>query len=1636
MSPFFSSRRGVLLILLLSLICAMVVSRWATVEHAAGNNIVVNTLADVANNSDGQCSLREAITAANNNVASGAVAGECAAGAIDPSSDTITISVTGTINLTGVLPALTSDMSLVGPGSSQLTVRRDTGGDYRIFFDNNRNVSISGMTVTNGKTADGTTGLFGGGTESGGGIEQAGGSMNLIDVVITGNRTGDGGLSTGGSGFEGGSSGGGGGLSSGGNLTMTNCVVSNNFTGIGGKGAGSGGSGAGGGMTIGGVGSTVTLTNVTVTGNRTGDIAVPIGAGLSSGNSGGGGGVAFGGGTLTATNLNISNNKVGDLVRGDVSGGGGFFMVSGTVTLTKAIINNNVGGSVTGLFAGAGAGGGVDNINGTLTIIDSDVSGNQAGASTDSQGDGGWGGGIAGGASLTVINTTVSNNSAGAPNGRGGGIVGANVRLVNCTITGNTAFNNEGHGVRLFTGSAFARNTIIAGNGPSGPEIVGTFTSQGHNLIGRSDGSNGFTNGSNGDIVGTLGAPINPQLGPLANNGGNSPTHALLSNSPALDAGDNCVTQAAHCSDANIPQIINDQRGGGFSRLVDGPDVDTTATVDIGAYETQPVLANLADTTGNEDTQLRVAFDAGDTSTISSVTATSSNPILVPNDSPHLSAAINGSTGVVTINPATDQSGTTNILVTVNRTGGPESKTFLLTVGAVNDAPTFTKSTNQTVNEDAGPQTVVNWATNISAGAADESSQTLAFQVTGNTNAGLFSAAPAISSSGTLTYTTAANATGTATITISLKDNGGTANGGVDTSASQTFTITVVGVNDAPSFIKGTDRTVNEDSGSQNIFSWATSISAGPPDEGVQTVAFQVTNNTNPSLFAAGPTVSSSGQLSFTPATNANGSATITIVLKDSGGTANGGLDTSAPQTFTITVTSVNDAPSFTKGANQTPSEDSGPLTFANWATAISPGPADESGQTVTFQIVSNSNTALFAVAPAISATGTLTYTPAADANGAATITINLKDNGGTANGGLDTSSSQSFTITVNAVNDAPSFTKGANQTVNEDAAAQAVTGWATAISPGPANESAQTVTFTVTNDNNALFSVQPAISASGTLTYTPASNANGTANLTVTLKDNGGTTNGGLDTSAAQNFTITITSVNDAPSFAKGPDQIVDNNAGAQTVNNWATNIAPGPANESTQTVTFVVTGNSNPGLFLNAPAISGTGTLTYQPLTDAGGTATITVALQDNGGTANGGNDTSAPQSFNITVNPIGGSISFASATLNPNEGSGFVLVTVNRTGDISRPLGVDYATSGDNGLPCSTANGVATPKCDFIAALGRLAFAAGEDTKTFPILINQDSFVEGPETFTVSLSNQTGGSALAAPSLVEVTIDDDITEPPGNAIDDSEVFVRQHYHDFLNREADGSGLAFWLGQITACGANSACIETKRINVSAAFFLSVEFQETGYLAEKSYKAAYGDAVGVSSSPSSHQLAVPVIRFDEFLADTQRLQQNVVVLQQGWQQLLEGNKQAYIQDFVQTSRFATAFPTTLSPAQFVDKMFANAGVTPTSPERTMAINEFGSATTIGNVTARARALRDVVESSTFSTQEFNRAFVLMEYFGYLRRNPNDAPETTLDYAGYEFWLNKLNQFNGDYIKAEMVKAFISSSEYRQRFGQ
>jgi HD-GYP domain-containing protein (c-di-GMP phosphodiesterase class II) len=567
------------------------------------------------------------------------------------------------------------------------------------------------------------------------------------------------------------------------------------------------------------------------------------------------------------------------------------------------------------------------------------------------------------------------------------------------------------------------------------------------------------------------------------------------------------------------------------------------------------------------------------------------------------------------------------------------TETVTVTVTAVNDVPSFAVGADESILEDADGQTVDLHPTAISAGPANESGQSTSFTVS-NDNPALFKNAPVINPAGRLQYEAWDDVSGSAIVTVSISDDGGTANGGVDTSADQTFTITVTGVNDQPDFNDGANQTVDEDSGPHTFAGWATGITAGAPEEEppAQSLTFNVVANSNPGLFSAGPAVDpATGDLTFTLAADANGAADVDLTLRDDGGTANGGVDTSPAQTFSVTVDPVNDEPSFASGGDVNVLEDSGNYAAA-WATAISLGPADESTQTATFNITGNTNPGLFASAPAIAPDGTLAFSTAGDISGSSTITVELQDDGGTTNGGDDTSASTAFTITVDPVNDKPSFASGGDVTVAEDSGPHTFAGWATGITAGAPEEEppAQALTFVISsNDNLPLFAAGPSVDpATGDLTFTLSPDATGFANIQLRLTDDGGTANGGDDTSGVQPFKITVTGVNDPPSFTKGSDQTVAMDSGAQSIVGWATAISEGPANEASQSVSFNTTANTNPTLFSAPPLVASTGTLVFTPAPGQSGTATITIEAQDDGGTANGGVDTSPSQSFDITV------------------------------------------------------------------------------------------------------------------------------------------------------------------------------------------------------------------------------------------------------------------------------------------------------------------------------------------------------------------------------------------------------------------
>lgn len=354
------------------------------------------------------------------------------------------------------------------------------------------------------------------------------------------------------------------------------------------------------------------------------------------------------------------------------------------------------------------------------------------------------------------------------------------------------------------------------------------------------------------------------------------------------------------------------------------------------------------------------------------------------------------------------------------------------------------------------------------------------------------------------------------------------------------------------------------------------------------------------------------------------------------------------------------------------------------------------------------------------------------------------------------------------------------------------------------------------------------------------------------------------------------------------------------------------------------------------------------------------------------------------------------------------------VKRTGQtLSNQLDADIASGTTSSSPTSLDSSVATAIEDFVSEIQQAHAILNDNRALYPAAARIDVALQTAfdaawqASQDACLGDFTSVKSHLRQAINNLELSDALITygDVANPIDVPSYMVRQQYVDFLNREPDQSGGDFWVNQIASCGTDTHCIELKRINVSAAFFLSIEFQETGYYVYRLYKSSYG--------------RVPALR--EFQPDNASIASGLIVGNAGWEARLAGNKRAFVRSWVQRADFKARYDQ-LTNDQYVDGLILHLGVTITAAERDALIQDLSN----GGV-SRSDVLARLVENPTFSRAESNSAFVLMQYFGYLGRDP--------DSAGFNFWLNKLNQFNGNYADAEMVKAFLVSSEYRHRFG-
>lgn len=352
-----------------------------------------------------------------------------------------------------------------------------------------------------------------------------------------------------------------------------------------------------------------------------------------------------------------------------------------------------------------------------------------------------------------------------------------------------------------------------------------------------------------------------------------------------------------------------------------------------------------------------------------------------------------------------------------------------------------------------------------------------------------------------------------------------------------------------------------------------------------------------------------------------------------------------------------------------------------------------------------------------------------------------------------------------------------------------------------------------------------------------------------------------------------------------------------------------------------------------------------------------------------------------------PNAATIQFSASDYSVAEDGRVATITVTRSGSTTGAATVDYGTSP----------GTATNRSDYIFSFGKLRFAAGETSKTFKVIIINDVYIEPDETITLFLSNPTGAS-LGSPASATLTIRDNDSATPTlatNPIDNATFFVQQQYYDFLSREPDQPGLDFWVGRINEC-RDPACIERRRYEVSAAFFIEQEYQQTAFFVYRLYRAAFS--------------RVPT--YQEFIRDRSRVIDGPDIAQ---------NKLDLVNDFVARDAFKQIYPDTLTPEEFVNRLFDMATLFPFTAERQQLAADLRN-----GVKTRAQVLSAVIEIAAFKTREFNPAFVLSQYFGYLQRDP--------DAAGFNFWLDVIsNRDVNNYLG--MVQAFITSPEYRRRFG-
>jgi CSLREA domain-containing protein len=1532
--------------------------------QAAAVGFVVNSLGDmpdasagngVCADSSGNCTLRAAIQEAN------ALAGD----------ETITFSVTGTINLTSALPDLSS-MAIAGPGANNLTVRRDTGGNYRIFLiDSGQTVNISGLTISNGYV------------EYGGGIFNLG-TLTLTNSAVSGNAS-----------REGNYPGGGIYSSIGGTLNVTNSTVSGNSAQV-----------AGGGIFV--HGGTATLTNSTVSGNSAHQ----------------GGGIYNSGGTLSLTNSTVNGNSAtyfggiynfngtaslrGTIVANNTASGGaggpdldgtfnsqGYNLIENTF---NAIINQtaNPGTNITGVDPNLGPlanNGGPTQTHALQNGSPAIDKGNSFGLTSDQRGQ-----------PRPVDNPSVLNASDGSDIGA----FEAAAVPAGTTLTVNTTTDTNDGACTTGVGGCTLREAITAANSLAGTDMVGfDIPGDGPHTIQLMTALPALSQSVN--ILNTLGKSIT-----IRGEGSTDPYRIFTINAGATVTISTLTISSGYLvfnngagihnsgnltlTDSTVSGNTADGYGGGiFSEgtltMTNSTVSNNSATIGGGIWNTGTLNVTKSTVSGNSASNTGGGIINGGTATLTNSTISGNSgeqgggilnqgALTATNATIGVNTAANSGGGIYSAGGMATLRGT---IVADNRIiygSGPDlygscnSQGYNL-IESTSDASiseTANAGTNITgVDPNLGPLqnnggTTQTHALLARSPAIDRGN---AFGSTTdqrgltrpiNLNDSIYPNASDGSDIGAFEAQTSEIDTTAPTVTINQ------AAGQPDPTNTSPINFTVI----FSEAVTGFDSTDVQLSGTAGA---TTAVVTGSGTTYNVAVSGMTANGTVIATIPAGR------------ATDAAGNPNTTSTSTDNTVTFNG-VDTTTPAVAAITRADADPTSASTVLFT---------VTFSEAVTGV-----DASDFTLT-----TSGTITGASATSVTGSGATYTVTVSTGTGSGTIRLDVADNdsitdaagnklGGTGTGNGNYTAGEVYTIdkttpsvTINQASGQtdPTNASPINFTVTFS---EAVTGFdSTDVTlSGTAGATTATITGSGTTYNVAV----SGMTQSGTVTTSVraggAADAAGNTNTASTSTDNTVT------------YNIPDTS---APSVTSIDDGDADNTV---VVNTMLTYIITFSEDINASTVSAADFNNAGTasitiGTITETTATSGIFTVQVTPTT----TGTIILRIPtgaDIRDTSNNALITPVQDDTTVTVAASGSTVQFLLADQSVMEGlerdtlPASLTITVTRTGDLSQPGSVDYQTSDTApGVRCDTTSGMALGRCDYTATHGTLRFASGESEKTISIFITDDAYAEGAETFLVRLSNPVGLSIGARSSLTVTIGDNDSTSEQPNPTDDFAFFVRQHYIDFLDREPEPDGFQYWTSILRGCNNDASCLNGVRVEISSRFFAEMEFQRTGYYVMRLWRASYGQFPN----------------FQQFIADRRQVQNN------------EQSQRAFASQFVQRQEFQARYGS-LSNEQFVNLLYDTAGLTGFAAERQAHIAALNS-----NTKTRTDVLHEVVNLPPYrneGTPIYNTAWVRMQYFGYLRRDVE--PE------GEAYWRDVINIHLPNNYRA-MICAFLNSREYHERFG-